>query len=141
MVVGYTTGVFDLFHIGHLNLLRTANALCDRLIVGVSTDELVLYKHKKPVIPFSERMEIVGSCRYVDAVVAQANLDKLEAWKRLKFDTLFVGDDWYGNSTWNSVETSLKELGVEVRYFPYTQTTSSTLINQTLDSLRLSGDS
>ncbi len=95
MIIGYTTGVYDLFHIGHLRLLRNAKAMCDKLIVGVSTDELVSYKFKKVVIPFSERIEIVQSIRFVDAVIPQENMDKMEAWKKLKFDVMFVGDDWY----------------------------------------------
>ena len=124
--VGYTTGVFDLFHIGHVNLLRNAKSMCDRLIVGVSVDELVRYKHKTPVIPFEERIEIVRSCQYVDVALPQLEIDKVQAWKKLKFDTLFVGDDWFEFST----------LGVRVVYFPYTQGTSSTLINHTLNELR-----
>ncbi len=136
MVIGYTTGVFDLFHIGHLNLLRNARAMCDRLIVGVTTDDLVSYKHKKAVIPFAERMEIVRSVRYVDAVIAQESLDKYESWHKLKFDVLFVGDDWYRAEKWEELEKKLKHVGVRIIYFPYTKGTSSTLINQTLTSLR-----
>lgn len=100
MKIGYTTGVYDLFHIGHLNLLRNARNLCDRLVVGVTSDDLVAYKNKRSVIPFTERMEIVRACRYVDAVVPQEDLDKFEAWKKLRFDVLFVGDDWYGSERW-----------------------------------------
>jgi len=136
MKIGYTTGVYDLFHIGHLNLLRNAKNLCDRLIVGVTTDELVLYKNKRPVIPFVERMEIVRGCRYVDAVVPQEELDKFEAWKKLRFDMLFVGDDWYGSGRWAELEERFSNVGVRVVYFPYTKGTSSTLINATLDHLR-----
>lgn len=130
MTVGYTAGVYDLFHIGHLNLLQNAKALCDRLIVGVTVDELVAVKSKSPVIPFSERVQIVRSICYVDAVVPQREMDKYEAWKRLKFDLLFVGDDWYGTSSWKKMESKFKEVGVRVIYFPYTEGTSSTLISE-----------
>lgn len=136
MQIGYTTGVFDLFHIGHLNLLRNAKSMCDRLVVGVTTDELVAYKNKKAVIPFIERMEIVRACKYVDAVVPQENMDKLESWKRLKFDIMFVGDDWYQTDKWKDLEKSLNEVGVKICYFPYTKGTSSTLINEILSAER-----
>jgi glycerol-3-phosphate cytidylyltransferase len=136
MIIGYTTGVFDLFHIGHLNLLRNARSLCDRLIVGVSTDELVSYKHKAAVIPFHERVEIVRACRYVDAVIAQEDLDKQKAWERIKFDVLFVGDDWYETPSWRELEASFKADSVRVVYFPYTKGTSSSLINDVLVRLR-----
>ncbi len=136
MVVGYTTGVYDLFHIGHLCLLRNAKAMCDKLIVGVSTDELVAYKSKKAVIPFAERMEIIRSLRYVDAVIPQETMDKLEAWQRLKFDIMFVGDDWYKTEKWENVEAELVRVGVRIVYFPYTKGTSSTILNDVLLKLR-----
>ena len=136
MKIGYTTGVYDLFHIGHLNLLRKAKAQCDYLIVGVSTDDLVEYKGKRSVIPFEERKEIVGAIKYVDEVVTQENMDKLGAWKKYHFDVMFVGDDWKGTDKWNKIEADLKEVGAEVVYFPYTKGTSSTLINETLVRLR-----
>jgi glycerol-3-phosphate cytidylyltransferase len=136
MVVGYTTGVFDLFHVGHLRLLRNAKAMCDRLIVGVTNDELVSYKNKRSVIPFEERLEIVLSCKYVDLAVEQATMDKMEAFRRYKFNIMFVGDDWYKTDKWQDIDTEMSENGVRVVYFPYTKTTSSTLINQTLQSLR-----
>lgn len=133
ITIGYTTGVFDLFHIGHLNLLKNARATCDRLIVGVSSDELVRqYKRKEPVIPFLERCEIVRCICYVDVVVAQENRDKLEAWKKLAFDIMFVGDDWYENPVWKTLQSQFEEVGVRIVYFPYTRGTSSTLINQIL---------
>ncbi|MBR5237796.1 MAG: adenylyltransferase/cytidyltransferase family protein [Paludibacteraceae bacterium] len=134
--IGYTTGVYDLFHIGHLNLLRKAKAQCDYLIVGVSTDELVSYKHKQAVIPFEERKEIVGSIKYVDEVVTQENMNKMEAWEKYHFNVMFVGDDWKGTDKWNKIETDLNAVGAEVVYFPYTKGTSSTLINETLHKLR-----
>ena len=129
--VGYTTGVFDLFHIGHLNILKKAKEQCDYLIVGVSTDELVQsYKNKLPVIPFEERMEIVKSIRYVDEVVAQENRDKYSAWENLQFDVMFVGDDWKGNKLFEEVEQKFKSVGVDIVYFPYTQGTSSTILRK-----------
>ena len=134
--VGYTTGVYDLFHIGHLNLLRKAKAQCDYLIVGVSTDELVSYKHKQAVIPFEERKEIVAAIKYVDEVVTQENMNKMEAWEKYHFDVMFVGDDWKGTDKWNKIEADLNAVGTEVVYFPYTKGTSSTLINETLHKLR-----
>ena len=136
MITGYTAGVYDLFHIGHLNLLKNAKGLCDKLIVGVSTDELVSYKHKKPIIPFEERIEIVRSIKYVDVAIPQEELDKFEMWKKIHFDILFVGDDWYQSEFWQLLEEKFHQVGVKVIYFPYTKGTSSTLINQTLNSLR-----
>ncbi len=136
MIIGYTTGVFDLFHIGHLNLLRKAKAQCDHLIVGVSTDDLVMYKHKHAVIPFEERMEIVKAIKYVDEVVPQVNMDKMEAWKKLHFNVMFVGDDWKGTAKWDAYEKQFAEVGVKIVYFPYTKGTSSTLINDVLLKLR-----
>jgi glycerol-3-phosphate cytidylyltransferase len=136
MIVGYTSGVFDLFHIGHLNLLRNAKALCDKLVVGVTTDELVGYKFKRAVIPFTERLEIVRAIEYVDAVIPQESMDKLEVWDKVKFDIMFVGDDWYETDKWQSIESEFAERNVKVVYFPYTKSTSSSLINETLLNLR-----
>ena len=136
MVVGYTTGVFDLFHVGHVNVLRNAKSLCDRLIVGVTVDELVSYKNKKSVIPFEERIEIVRSSKYVDLAVPQESMDKLDAHNRYKFDIMFVGDDWYKSDKWEDFDKQFKAVNVRVIYFPYTKSTSSTLINQTLQNLR-----
>ncbi|SHK18125.1 glycerol-3-phosphate cytidylyltransferase [Clostridium cavendishii DSM 21758] len=136
MVIGYTTGVFDLFHIGHLNMLKNAKSMCDKLIVGVTTDELVAYKNKKAVIPFEERLEIVRNIKFVDAVIPQESMNKFEAWEKLKFDIVFVGDDWYNSDKWNKYEEQFKEVGVKIIYFPYYKGTSSTLINETLLNLR-----
>jgi glycerol-3-phosphate cytidylyltransferase len=133
MVLGYTTGVFDLFHVGHLNLLRNAKSVCDKLIVGVTTDELLLdYKKKRPIIPFSERIEIVRSLKCVDAVISQESMDKLAVWEKLKFDIMIVGDDWFNTPKWETIENQFKEYGVRILYFPYTKGTSSTLINKIL---------
>ena len=135
-IIGYTTGVFDLFHIGHLNVLRRAKALCDKLIVGVSTDELVAYKYKKAIIPFYERCEIVRNIKFVDVVVPQENMDKLDAWRRYKFDVMFVGDDWYKTEKWEEFEKQFEKIGVKIIYYPYTKGTSSTLIGDVLRNLR-----
>ena len=136
MIIGYTTGVYDLFHIGHLNLLRKAKAQCDYLIVGVTTDELVSYKNKRAVIPFEERIQIVEAIRYVDQVVPQESMDKMAAWEKYHFDVMFVGDDWKGTDKWNKIEADLEKVGAKVVYFPYTKGTSSTLLNETLIKLR-----
>ena len=136
MIIGYTTGVFDLFHIGHLNLLRRAKEQCDHLIVGVTVDELVLYKNKNAVIPFEERIEIVRNIKYVDEAVPQENMNKMEAWQKYHFNRMFVGDDWKGTEKWNRIEEEMRSVGVELIYFPYTKGTSSTLINQVLLKLR-----
>ena len=121
-----------MFHVGHLRLLKRAKERCDKLIVGVTTDELVNYKYKKAVIPFEERMEIIKSINYVDEVVPQKSMDKMAAWKKLKFDIMFVGDDWKGSKNWNEYEKQFDKVGVRIVYFPYTKGTSSTLINQIL---------
>lgn len=134
--VGYTTGVYDLFHIGHLNLLRRAKEQCDYLIVGVTTDDLVSYKHKQAVIPFKERLEIVSAIEYVDKAVPQVSMDKMAAWEEHKFDVMFVGDDWKGTDKWNTLEKEFKNVGVDIVYFPYTKSTSSTLLNEVLLKLR-----
>lgn len=136
MIIGYTTGVFDLFHIGHLNMLKNAKTMCDKLIVGVTVDELVAYKHKKAVIPFEERLEIVRNISCVDVAIPQSTMDKFEAWEKLRFDLMFVGDDWYGTDKWRRLERQFGEVGVKIIYFPYTKGTSSTLINETLVSIR-----
>lgn len=136
MVIGYTTGVFDLFHVGHVNVLRNAKSMCDRLIVGVTVDELVAYKNKKSVIPFDERIEIVRACKYVDLAVPQMTMDKLDALDRYKFDIMFVGDDWYKTDKWEDFDKDFTSKGVRIVYFPYTKSTSSTLINETLNKLR-----
>ena len=133
LVIGYTTGVFDLFHVGHLNILQKARSLCDYLIVGVSTDELVQQeKGIMPVIPFSERISIVENMRFVDKTVSQDSYDKIAAWKILQFNRVFVGDDWKGTPRWLELEGAFKEINVGITYLPYTRTTSSTLIRDFL---------
>ncbi len=137
MILGFTAGVFDLFHIGHLNILKNSKALCDKLIVGVSTDELVWkYKKKNPIIPFEERMEIVRNISFVDAVIPQNRRDKYRIWEKMKFDIMFVGDDWYKTAKWREIEKKLNRVDVRIVYFPYTKGTSSTLINEILEENR-----
>ena len=137
-IIGYTTGVYDMFHIGHLNIIRRAKEQCDYLIVGVSTDELVQReKAKTPVINFQERVEIVKAIRYVDQVVPQVDKDKVAAWERYHFDKMFVGSDWQGSPQWNEYEKQFEPLGVEIVYLPHTDGISSTglteVIKQILD--------
>ena len=133
-VIGYTTGVFDLFHIGHLNVLRRAKEECDYLIVGVTTDELVQNrKSKSPVIPFKERMEIVRHIILVDKVVAQSDMDKMKAWQSLRFNKMMVGSDWKDTVTWNKLEKDFASVNVDILYLPYTQKTSSTKLTAFID--------
>ena len=134
--IGYTTGVFDLFHVGHLNILKRARLECDHLIVGITTDELSeSAKNKKPFIPFQERMDLVEAVKYVDEVVPQTSYDKMEAWNNLKFDRMFVGDDWKGSDQWNIIEDEFAQVGVEIIYFPYTTHTSSTILRDILSKI------
>ena len=136
MTIGYTAGVFDLFHIGHLTLLKNAKGLCDKLIVGVTVDELVAYKGKHAIIPFSDRTEIVRSIKYVDAAVPQYDMDKLTMCKKLGASILFVGDDWYGTDKWREYEKEFAEAGVRIVYFPYTRGVSSTQVSKALAAVR-----
>ena len=136
-IIGYTTGVFDLFHVGHIRLLNKAKSYCDELIVGVTSDELVSYKNKKAVISLDERLEIVKNIKSVDRVIVQEDMEKFKMWEKLKFDLIFVGDDWKGTEKWNNYEKEFNKVGVKIIYFPYTKGTSSTLINKTLQNLRI----
>lgn len=135
-IIGYTAGVFDLFHVGHLNLLKNCKGLCDKLIVGVTVDELVTYKGKHALIPFEDRLEIVRACKYVDVAVPQYNMDKLGMCKKLKASILFVGDDWYSTPKWKEYEKEAKLNRIKIIYFPYTKGVSSTKINDALIKLR-----
>ena len=131
--VGYTAGVFDLFHVGHLNLLERAKAQCDYLIVAVTTDELVSYKNKKAMIPYEDRARIVAALKVVDQVVPQVNMNKMEAWERYHFDAMFVGDDWKGTEKWQRYEEEFRTVGVDIVYFSYTKGISSTIIEGKLE--------
>lgn len=129
--IGYTQGTFDMFHIGHLNLLKNAKLYCDLLIVGVNADELVQnYKHKIPVISELQRAEILQAIRYVDNVVIAHTLKKTEMHKLLHFDCIFIGDDWKGNDRWKQTENDLKEVGADVMYLKYTAGVSSTMLRE-----------
>ena len=135
--IGYTTGVYDMFHIGHLNILKNAKEQCEYLIVGVSTDELVLdYKGKIPIIPYEERCVIVEAIKYVDKVVPQFTMDKLEAWKNLHFDVMFHGSDWKGSSMYNKFIKGFSEVGVDIVFLPHTQGVSSTLLSDILYKMK-----
>ena len=126
-IIGYTTGVFDMFHIGHLNVIRNARSQCDYLIVGVSTDELVVKeKNKVPIIPYADRAAIVGALKYVDEVVPQINKDKFMMWKKFHFHKMFVGSDWQGTPQWQKYEEIFMPVGVQIIYLPYTVGISST---------------
>lgn len=134
--VGYAAGAFDLFHIGHLNILKHAKSQCDYLIAGVVSDEMLeLTKGVTPVIPLAERLEIVQSIDYVDEAVAETVPDKLDTWRELRFDVFFKGDDWRGTEKGMRLEREFAAVGVEVVYFPYTMTTSSTQLRKALAAL------
>jgi len=136
IITGYTTGIFDLFHMGHLNILKQSKSMCDRLIVGVSTDELARsLKGKSPIIPFYDRLEIVKSIRYVDFAVPEIVNNKISAWEKLKFDIIFKGDDWKGTERWLILENQFEKLGVKIHFFHYTQNISSTIIREMLNEL------
>lgn len=135
-IIGYTTGVYDMFHIGHLNIIQKAKEQCDCLIVGVSTDELVQKeKNKIPVIPYEERIAIVKAIRYVDMVVPQENKNKLEAWKKYHFDKMFVGSDWKGTPQWHQFEEQFRPLGVEIVYLDHTDGISSTQLTSVIKGM------
>jgi len=134
--IGYAPGAFDLFHIGHLNLLRRAKERCDYLIAGVASDEvLIAHKGVTPVIPLVERIEIVRNCRYVDAAHAAMTDDKLKIWRDLRFNVVFKGDDWQGTEKGVRLERQFADVGVEVAYLSYTQTTSSSRLRRTLQNI------
>jgi len=131
--IGYTTGVFDMFHVGHLNILRQAKQYCDYLIVGVSTDELVEnYKNKTPIIPFEDRKRILQSIRYIDEVVVQSHRDKIRSFHEIGFDVMFVGSDWKNSDLFISVEKELEKHNAKVHYFNYSEGVSSTRLRRIL---------
>ncbi len=135
MIIGYTQGTFDMFHIGHLNLIRNAKEQCAYLIVGVNSDELVKsYKNKIAIVPLEERLDIVRAIRYVDDVVVCTTLDKVEMQKKLHFNVIFIGDDWKGNERWKQTEIDMQKLGANVVYLPHTEGTSSTMLREKLNA-------
>ena len=135
-IIGYTTGVYDMFHIGHLRLIKKAKNHCDYLIVGVNTDQLVQsYKKKTPVIPFEHRLEIISALKYVDEVVAVTHRDKFQSFLDVGYDVLFVGDDWKGSEIFNNLEEKLKPYGAKIEYLPYTKDVSSTQFRKILQEI------
>lgn len=137
MIIGYTSGVFDMFHIGHLNILRRAKEKCDYLIVGVSTDEVVQsYKNKTPIIPYEQRATIVAAIRYVDEVVPQVSMDKLEFLKKRHFDIMFHGDEWKGTVLYNKYEKEFEKYGAKIVYIEHTDGISSSLLREKLGKMK-----
>jgi len=133
--IGYITGAFDLFHIGHLNILRRSKERCHYLIAGVLTDEIIQEeKHKTPFIPFGERIEIVRQCKYVDRAIPvdKHNTNKLDAWKELRYGCLFAGSDHEGKPYWMELQAQLRSIGSELEFLPYTQSTSSTMLQKVI---------
>ncbi len=137
--IGYTAGVYDMFHIGHLNILINAKEQCDFLIVGVTTDDVVLKnKHKTPIIPFKDRLKIVESIRYVDKAIPQTRYDvegKIQTASENKIDVMFVGSDWKGTEKWNTIEKKLNDIGVDVVYLPHTDGISSTMLRNKIKDI------
>lgn len=133
-IIGYTSGVFDMFHIGHLNILRRAKERCDKLIVGVSTDEVVRsYKHHNPIIPYEQRAAIVEAIKYVDAVVPQTTMDKMKMWEQLHFNVMFHGDEWKGTELYNRYEDEFAEVGVRIEYLSHTDGISSSSLRKNFE--------
>jgi glycerol-3-phosphate cytidylyltransferase len=136
-IIGYTTGVFDMFHIGHLNLLKKAKLNCDHLIVGVSSDELVMdYKKKSPIIPLKHRLEIINALKYVDEAIIQTDRDKMKSFHKIGFDVMFVGSDWKGDPLWVELENELAKYDARIEYFQYTDSVSSSKFTELLQSIQ-----
>lgn len=132
--IGYTTGVYDMFHIGHLNIIRRAKEQCEYLIVGVSTDECVQsYKNKIPVIPYNQRAAIVEAIKYVDEVVPQTTMDKVEFLKHHHFDVMFHGDEWKGTELYNHYEEEFAKYGAKIEYLTHTDGISSSMLREKID--------
>ncbi len=132
-VIGYTAGAFDMFHIGHLNVLKNARAQCDHLVVGVNSDKLIkTYKNKHVIIPIKERLEIVKAIEFVDQVLTVDSLDKIAIWNKIHFNKIFIGSDWRGSERWIETEKKLSRLEAKVVYLPYTTGTTSTLLREKL---------
>jgi len=132
-IIGFTAGTFDMFHIGHLNLIKNAKARCDYLIVGVNSDELVEdYKGKKVIVPLEERIEIISALKYVDEVIRVDSLDKKVSWNQKHYNLLFIGDDWKGNPRWEATKKEMEAFGVETIFLPHTKGTTSTMLREKL---------
>lgn len=132
-IVGFTAGTFDMFHIGHLNLIKNAKARCDYLIVGVNSDELVQeYKGKNVIVPLEERIEIIRALKYVDEVMRIDSLDKKLSWNQKHYNLLFIGDDWKGNPRWENTKKEMEQFGVQTIFLPHTEGTNSTLLREKL---------
>ena len=132
-VIGYTQGTFDMFHIGHLNLIKNAKRHCDYLVVGVNSDDLVeSYKNKRPIIPLDERVEIMRAIKYVDEVIVTNTLDKKEIWEKVRFNEIYIGDDWKGNERWEKTGKEMEQPGAKLVFLPYTKDTSSTMLREKL---------
>ena len=132
-VIGYTQGTFDMFHIGHLNLIKNAKRHCDYLVVGVNSDDLVeSYKNKRPIIPLDKRVEIMRAIKYVDEVIVTNTLDKKEIWEKVRFNEIYIGDDWKGNERWEKTGKEMEQLGAKLVFLPYTKDTSSTMLREKL---------
>ena len=132
-VIGYTQGTFDMFHIGHLNLIKNAKRHCDYLVVGFNSDDLVeSYKNKRPIIPLDERVEIMRAIKYVDEVIVTNTLDKKEIWEKVRFNEIYIGDDWKGNERWEKTGKEMEQLGAKLVFLPYTKYTSSTMLREKL---------
>ncbi|MFJ4435618.1 adenylyltransferase/cytidyltransferase family protein [Streptomyces sp. NPDC088923] len=140
-VIGYASGVFDLFHVGHVNILKHARAQCDYLVAGVLTDEVAAHKGHPPFVPLHERLEIVRSMTYVDEAIVDTTLEKMEAWRQVGFHRLFKGDDWRGTPRGDQWEREFAAVGVEVVYLPYTMHVSSTELRRLIDNLAVQQDS
>ena len=134
LIVGYTCGVYDLFHVGHVEILKNAKGMCDVLIVGLTTDEQVKYKNTECVIAYEDRKKILESCKYVDIVIPQDDHDKVKAYDKVKYNILFVGDDWYLSEKWQKYEEDLKKYHAKVVYFPYTKKVSTSKIKKSLNN-------
>lgn len=134
--IGYAPGAYDLFHVGHLNILRQAKSRCDYLVAGVVSDDMCARtKGRRPIIPLEERLEIVRNVRFVDDVYAEMTPEKLDSWREVHFTHIFKGDDWRGTPKGEKLESDFAAVGVEVIYFPYTVHTSSTMLRRVLSTL------
>ena len=132
--IGYTSGIFDVFHIGHLNIIEKSKLYCDKLIVGVSTEKVVKEKKKMTINSYKDRKKIIDSLSFVDKTIAQTTTDKISEYKKIKFDILFVGDDWKNTPRWNKFQKELKKYNVKIKYFKYTSKISSSKLRKYINN-------